>query len=62
MRRDVQPSRLAAAKAEGLRLIDGMRLGDELAIIAAEAQPRVACGPTDHQRTLTSGPRIDRGS
>jgi von Willebrand factor type A domain/Aerotolerance regulator N-terminal len=50
--RDVQPSRLAAAKAEGLRLIDGMRLGDELAIIAAEAQPRVACGPTDHQRTL----------
>ena len=29
-----------------------MRLGDELAIIAAEAQPRVACGPTDHQRTL----------
>jgi von Willebrand factor type A domain/Aerotolerance regulator N-terminal len=49
---DVKPSRLAAAKAEGLRLIDGMRLGDELAIIAAEAQPRVACGPTDHQRTL----------
>ena len=29
-----------------------MRLGDELAIIAAEAQPRVACGPTDHQRTF----------
>ena len=27
----------AAAKAEGLRLIDGMRLGDELAIIAAES-------------------------
>jgi hypothetical protein len=50
--RDVNPSRLAAAKAEGLRLIDGMRLGDELAIIAAEAQPRVTCGPTDHQRTL----------
>jgi hypothetical protein len=49
---DVTPSRLAAAKAEGLRVIDGMRPGDELAIIAAEAQPRVACGPTDHQRTL----------
>ena len=49
---DVTPSRLAAAKAEGLRLIDGMRLGDELAIIAAEAQPRVACGLTDHQRSL----------
>ncbi len=29
-----------------------MRLGDELAIIAAGTQPRVACGPTDHQRTL----------
>ncbi|MFI5460223.1 MAG: BatA and WFA domain-containing protein [Isosphaerales bacterium] len=49
---DVAPTRLGAAKAEGLRLIDGMRLGDELAIIAAAAQPRVACGPTDHQRTL----------
>jgi len=33
--RDVLPSRLAAAKAEGRRLIDGLRLGDELAIIAA---------------------------
>jgi len=50
--RDVLPSRLAAAKAEGRRIIDGMRLGDELAIIAAEAEPRVACGSTDHQRTL----------
>jgi hypothetical protein len=49
---DVLPSRLAAAKAEGRRLIDGLRLGDELAIIAAEAQPRVVCGSTDHQRTL----------
>jgi len=49
---DVLPSRLAAAKAEGGRLIDGLRLGDELAIIAAEALPRVACGFTDHQRTL----------
>ena len=34
---DVRPSRLEAAKAEGRRLIDGMRLGDELAIIAAGA-------------------------
>jgi hypothetical protein len=50
--KDVVPTRLDAAKAEGLKLIDGMRLGDELAIIAAAAQPRVACGPTDHQRTL----------
>jgi hypothetical protein len=29
-----------------------MRLGDELAIITAAAQPRVTCGATDHQRTL----------
>jgi len=50
--RDGAPTRLGAAKAEGLRLIDGMRLGDELALVAAGAQPRVACGPTDHQRTL----------
>ncbi len=49
---DVLPTRLDAAKAEGRKLIDGMRLGDELAIIAAGAQPRVACGPTDHERTL----------
>jgi hypothetical protein len=51
---DVMPSRLDAAKAEGQKLIDGMRLGDELAIIAAGTQPRVACGPTDHQRSLRS--------
>jgi hypothetical protein len=52
--KDVLPSRLDAAKAEGTKLIDGMRQGDELAIIAAGAQPRVACGPTDHQRSLRS--------
>lgn len=49
---DVSPSRLDAAKAEGTRVIDGMRLGDELAIVAAGVQPRVYCGLTDHQRTL----------
>jgi hypothetical protein len=50
--RDVAPTRLDAAKSDGMKWIDGMRMGDELAIIAAGAQPRVACGPTDHQRTL----------
>ncbi len=49
---DVAPSRLEAAKTEAKRLIEGMRLGDELAIIAAAAAPRVVCGPTDHERTL----------
>ncbi len=51
---DVTPSRLEAAKAEGRRLIEGMRLGDELAIIAAGARTHVICGPTDHERTLRS--------
>jgi hypothetical protein len=49
---DVLPTRLDAARAEAFKLIDGMRLGDEVAIIAAAAQPRVACGPTEHERTL----------
>ena len=57
---DVPPTRLDAAKAEGRRLIDGMRLGDELAIIAAGAQPRVACGPTDHRAHAPRGARLDR--
>lgn len=49
---DVLPTRLESAKAEARRIVDGLRLGDELAIIAAGAEPRVACGLTDHQRTL----------
>ncbi len=49
---DVRPSRLHAAQAEGRRIIDGLRLGDELAIVSAGAEPRVACGLTDHPRTL----------
>jgi von Willebrand factor type A domain/Aerotolerance regulator N-terminal len=49
---DVAPSRLAAARAEAHRVIDGLRLGDELALVAAGTQPQVYCGLTDHQRTL----------
>lgn len=49
---DVSPSRLEAAKAQGRRVIDGLRLGDELAVVAAGTQPQVYCGLTDHQRTL----------
>ncbi len=49
---DVLPTRLEAARAEARRIVDGLRLGDELAIIAAGPEPRVACGLTDHQRTL----------
>ncbi|MHB1558460.1 MAG: vWA domain-containing protein [Isosphaeraceae bacterium] len=49
---DILPTRLESAKAEARRIVDGLRLGDELAIIAAGPEPRVACGLTDHQRTL----------
>jgi hypothetical protein len=49
---DVAPSRLEAAKVLGRRLIEGLRLGDELAIVAAGTSPRVVSGPTDHERTL----------
>lgn len=49
---DISPTRLDAAKAEARRLVDGLRLGDEMAIIAAGSDPRVATGFTDHQRTL----------
>ncbi len=51
---DVKPSRLGRAKTEALRVIEGLRAGDELALIAAGAFPRVACGPTDHERSLQS--------
>ena len=56
---DVAPSRLEAAKAEGRRLIDGMRLGDELAIIAAGAQPRVRLRADRPPAHLARGPGFD---
>jgi len=49
---DVPPSRFEAARIEGRRLIEGMRVGDEMAIIAAGTLPQVICSMTDHQRTL----------
>ncbi len=50
---DVTPSRLEAARARAIALVEGMRQGDEAAVIAA-SRPRVVCGPTDHERTLRS--------
>lgn len=50
--RDETPTRLEAARVEARRVIDGLRLGDELAVIAGGTQPQVYCGLTDHQRTL----------
>jgi hypothetical protein len=49
---DGSPTRLARAKEEGRRLIDGLRFRDEMAIIAAGTQPQVRCGLTGHQRSL----------
>jgi hypothetical protein len=49
---DGAPTRLASARAEGLRVIDALGPRDEMAVIAAGTEPAVACGLTGHQRTL----------
>ncbi len=49
---DVAPSRLARAKEEALRVVEGLRFRDEMAVVTAGTQPRVACGLTGHRRTL----------
>ncbi len=49
---DAVPTRLAKAKEEALHVINGLRHQDEMAIVVAGGQPRVACGLTDHQKTL----------
>jgi von Willebrand factor type A domain/Aerotolerance regulator N-terminal len=49
---DVAPSRLAKAKEEASRVVDGLRFRDEMAIVAAGTQPRVVCGLTGHRKTL----------
>lgn len=49
---DVNPTRLDAAKAKGLRIIDALRWRDDMAIISAGSVPTVEIGLTSHQRTL----------
>lgn len=49
---DWKPSRWATAQKQALEVIDRMRSRDEMAIVTAGTQPRVACGLTRHQRTL----------
>lgn len=51
---DVSPTRFAQAVSRGLRVIDGLRFRDEMAIVVAGAEPAVACGMTGHLRTLKS--------
>src|SRR5262249_3814142 len=49
---DVTPTRLARAKKEGQRIIDGLRFRDEIALVAAGTQPQVLCGLTGHRGTI----------
>ncbi len=55
---DVPPTRLALAIGEGLRLADGLRFRDEMAVVvAAGAHPHVACGMSGHVPTLKAAIR-----
>ncbi len=49
---DVEPSRFGQATEAARGLIGSLRLGDEMAIVSAGTQPKVACGLTGHQKTL----------
>lgn len=49
---DVKPSRLHTAREMGRSIISGLRLRDEMAIVAAGTQPTVISGLTGHERTL----------
>jgi hypothetical protein len=50
---DVEPTRFIQAQREARRVIAGIRLRDELAIIAAASKPQVVCGFTRHRGTMT---------
>ena len=49
---DVAPTRWDKAREEAFAVIQSLRFRDEMAVVAAGTQPRVACGLTGHQRTL----------
>src|SRR5262245_6150013 len=49
---DGDSTRLARAKEQAREVVKGLRHRDEMAVVAAGTQPRVACGLTGHQRTL----------
>lgn len=49
---DVAPSRLAAAQAAAIEMIDGIGMLDEAAVIVASKKPSVICGMTGHLPTL----------
>ena len=45
-------TRFAAAKVQIGRMIRGLKIRDEMALIVAGGRPQVVCGLTSHQRTL----------
>jgi hypothetical protein len=49
---DVAPSRLERARAEGHKVIAGLRPRDEMAVVTAGGRPQVVCGLTAHQASL----------
>ena len=49
---DVAPSRLEAARAAALNVVDGLRFQDEVAIVLAGSTPEVVVGMTGHAPTL----------
>lgn len=60
---DLDPTRFDKAIAYGLKLIDGLRFRDEMAIVSSAIEPKVYSGLTDHARTLRESlrkiPRTD---
>ena len=49
---DVNPSRLAAARAEAKRVVQGLQPGERMAILSAGSDIRIECRPTDELRVL----------
>ena len=49
---DVEPSRFEAARSAALDACEGLRHGDQLAIVVAGDRPRVAVGMSEHIPTL----------
>lgn len=49
---DVVPTRFQEAQRQARVIVAGLRSGDEMAVVTAGSQPRVACGLTSHPRTL----------
>ncbi len=49
---DIRPSRFQAARTAAHQVLDGLRLSDEVAIIAAGSRPEVVLGMAGHTPTL----------